>query len=62
MSYQGSSIDIFDTDIPSEDRGNVRFSEATLEVTEHNGIYTLVLNATLMNGYKYHITYMGEIH
>lgn len=62
MSYQGSSIDIFDTDIPSEDRGNVRFSEATLEVTENNGIYTLVLNATLMNGYKYHITYLGEIH
>lgn len=62
MSYQNSSIDIFDTDIPSEDRGNVRFSEATLEVTENNGIYTLVLNATLMNGYKYHITYLGEIH
>lgn len=61
MSYQGSSIDIFDTDITSDKRGNVRFSEATLTVTKSGDTYSLLLEATLMNELQYKITYNGEI-
>lgn len=61
MSYQGSSIDIYDTEIPSDDRGNVRFSEATLTVTKSGDTYSLLLEATLMNELQYKITYTGEI-
>lgn len=61
MSYQGSSIDIYDTEIATDKRGNVRFSEATLTVTKSGDTYSLLLEATLMNELQYKITYNGEI-
>ncbi len=61
MYYQKSSIDIYDTEVSSDKRGNVRFSEATLTVTKAGNTYTLVLETTLMNELKYKITYTGEI-
>jgi hypothetical protein len=61
IAYQFSSVDIYDTSVPSDKRGNVRFSEGTLTVTKSGSTYSLTFETTLMNELQYKFTYNGEL-
>lgn len=61
IAYQFSSVDIFDTSVSADNRGNVRFSEGTLTVTKSDNTYSLTFETTLMNQLQYKFTYNGPI-